>query len=146
MSTYDPVKLAAALAQVLETAGIGQLTEGAGDPPTLFINRVPDQPDQLLAIFNTGGFPDNQSYDSRSPLPTIQLRSRSQTQRQGASLLANAHAQLLSLYNVLLDPDGDPIRVLQVETLSPPGYIGEDEKGRREFTSNLALTLGRLGI
>ena len=109
----------------------------------LFIGELPDSPDEVVAIFQYPGNPPSNLGDNRSP--GLQVRTRSDNYSDALQLLED-------IYDIL-DPIGDEFKddAPQGATINGTFYldfitqqealpIGEDSKGRPEFTQNYIVT------
>ncbi len=130
-----------ALAKYLDAAGLAEYRpEGGGD---CFLEHLPDDPDEAIGVFSTGGNPlpasDTYGYDE----PTVQLMVRGEpddpeTPRERADGLYGA---LQGLRYVVLDAGGeDEVRLVVCRSSqTAPAPIGTDEKGRQRYSLNFAL-------
>jgi len=121
-----------ALAQYLETAGVGNYNE-TGVGGDLFINVLPGTPDNAIGLFTTGGpqADAKHGYDS----PTIQIRVRGQRDPRPPMNRAESIYKLLhGLDNTLLTDGTLIVNCLCLQ--SAPVYIGQDSNQRHEYTLN----------
>lgn len=114
-------------------------TAGAGN---LFLGRMPDQPDEAVAVMPQPGRPQ---YD-RSPtdLPNVQVivRGAKRTPMSGYERARAIYDALNCLDGVTLDPGGDDEVFLIGCTAqqSDPIPLGPDALERPEWSINFALT------
>lgn len=112
---------------------------------TLFYGFLPDTPDTLTTIFETGGTQP----DARMSIdyPSIQVRVR---QSAGSSSFESAYNRIIAIYNALQSLHGitlsDGTTVIDITAVQMPINIGKDEKGRAEFTQNYNLTTSKTTI
>jgi len=105
----------------------------------IFYGYLPETPDTLTVVYDTGGdIPDARlGYD----YPTIQIRTRAAV---GATSIEDAYNRIAAVYNVLHGlhnitlTDGTPL-VDSLAVASAPFAIGKDDMGRAEFTQNYRL-------
>ena len=122
------------LAQILQLSGIG--TIGAD----IFLGRLPDSPDNVVALFPTGGFPQD------LPLPdvrmTVQVLVRDESYRA-------AYERIWRIYNLLdggqrgrfiQSPTG---RRMVAQAMQPPQSLQDDESRRSIFVFNLSVWTNR---
>lgn len=115
------------LASYLETKGLGKVAE------TIWLNRLPDNPDTVVVIFQGGGTP--QSLRINDYYPSFQIRARSKSQEE-------AYRMIYSIYNTL-DNDGqrriktDRGRVLVVKKITVPYFYDIDDNDRANFIMNV---------
>ena len=67
---------------------------------TLYKSYLPDQPDQAVGLFETGGDPPDQSEGTRVDVLTFQLRVRGKKLKYD-----EAHTKILAIFNALNDAD-----------------------------------------
>lgn len=97
----------------------------------LFIGSEPPAPDQVVTIYDTGGYPGAANYDLRRP--AAQVRVRSNNYRDGW-VLANA---VLNALHGKHEETWNGTRYLQILAASDVLYLGKDEQGGRFlFTAN----------
>jgi len=107
---------------------IGEITKG----------HRPDQPDNLIALFPTGGF----SHDLNLPdvRPTIQVLVRD-------AVYEAAYSRIWALYNLLDKPDDKLIvsggRRMVPQAMQPPAFLEFDANNRSVFVFNVALWTSR---
>ena len=101
----------------------------------LFCFKQPDEPDQCVTLYDTGGFAPNPSY--RYDRPTIQVRVRGDQ---------NGYRAAYDLANDIKET----LRAIHNETINSTRYIGiwiqsdifsngYDEKNRPELTFNVRI-------
>lgn len=122
------------LAEHLGEQGIGIVGQD------LFYSFLPDSPDNLITITDTGGWPKDPDLPRKDP--TFQFRIRGETYDEAQALAEK-------LYDYLC-PDGickkcfkiDEFFIQLVQPMQPlPYYMGRDENGRDEFTWNMTFII-----
>lgn len=137
------MSVAEGIALYLEAQGHGDFVEGgSGGSPTIFINRAPATPDDIIVIGETGGYPSQGAYDSVYTLPTFQIRVRDESLRLGGQRARELHTLLERATSLALPTVGV---VVALSALQPPAYIGTDGNQRHEYTFNLRVELQRKG-
>lgn len=122
--------LAKKIADYLASQGIG--TVGSD----LFVEFLPDSPDNVVAIYSTGGFNFNYSSVLGYDNPTIQVRVRNTDQLAAYNKIAAVYDKLQGLNTVTLDGSS----IINVQALqSAPTTIGRDAKNRAEYTQNYTI-------
>ncbi len=131
------------LARYLETHGFGTYQPtGAGG--TIFVGKLPQQPDVCLAIFPTGGFVASikDGYD----FPTIQVRVRGAPHDYRATE-ARAQAAYNQLQGLKQHKLSNGILIVRMQGMqSAPNYIAPDERERPEFSINYMLEVRNLSV
>ena len=127
------MNLAEQLAVLLDSLGIVdyQPTASGGD---CFVDRIPDQPDRLIAIFNTAGPPGDIKDAYSSPGAQLRCRAAGTDRRTAKTLADSVWSALHGLGDTTL-PDGTWLVSCQAD--STPAPIGLDDSGRHEFTVNV---------
>lgn len=123
------------IGQYLNELGIG-IYDPDGGTATIFLEDMPDQPDEAICIYtSTGQPPDTKTNVGR---PGVQIITR------GIELLATM-ALAQTIIDTLHVPackrftsDGKDI-ILCSARQSEPIPLGKDENGRYEFSSNFSL-------
>lgn len=99
---------------------------------------MPDQPDNMLVLYPTGGYPPD------PVLPdvhlTVQVRVRDKSYSQ-------AHLRIWQAFN-LLDRPGNRLvvvdgRKMVVQALQPPFFLEQDGNGRFSFVFNISARTRR---
>jgi len=111
------------LGDYLESKGMGVVAE------TIWLNKLPDTPDNIISIFQGGGTP--QPLKIKVFYPSFQLRARS---------ISNSEAlqTINQLYNLMdndclrrfVSPSG---RVFIVKKLTPPFFYDTDDSDRSSY-------------
>lgn len=100
----------------------------------IFIDRLPSDPDQMVALVGTGGF----EADSALPYsyPTVQIITRSTNDpRWSLDTWEAIYSKLQGLRNVEL-PDGTWL-VYAIIVQSGPFWLGPDDSGRQTHSMNV---------
>lgn len=124
------------VARYLAAQGIGTFDE-AGASGTIYVLNLPDEPDECIAIYPTGG-----------PRPTSSLPYDMQTVQvlvRGAQDPRTALTRAQAVYDLMHGFRND--RLTETGTWligchamqSSPTHIGRDEHGRHEYSVNLEL-------
>lgn len=131
--------LTEALARLLAELGLGTLD---GDPPTIYLTRMPDQPDTCLVVARYGG-PESPLGDVHDE-PGIQVRVRGPAAdvRVAEDLAQRVYRALHGLGDRYL-PGGEWWLQLMVGAQSGPTFIGQDGRGRPEYTVNFRADVAR---
>ena len=110
--------------------------EGHGTIGTdLFMAVEPDQPDDVVTAFDTGGSPDLMSGDHPIEEPTVMLRARNKDYRQGWERLDTLVRALTDDTRISVADSGAGYVGLWL--MSGPMMIGRDEHERHRLTANL---------
>ncbi len=109
----------------------------------LFASEMPDEPDSVTVIFQFAGNQPSRVGDNRSP--GLQVRTRANTYTAGLQLIEDIYAILSLVGDEFKDdaPEGVTINGTDYLAFIPqqePIPIGEDSKGRPEFTQNYIVT------
>jgi len=138
--------IARALAKYLDAAGLVTY-DATGTTGNVFLERLPDAPDEALMVLSTGGNPLGPAATYGWDEPTVQLMVRGapddpETPAAAAQALYDA---LQGLRYVTLDPGGeDEVRLCVCSSLQTgPFNLGRDERDRYRFTLNFALHVRR---
>lgn len=119
------------IAQHLESVGFG--TIGAESGEAIFISREPDEPSEVLTVYDTGGEnPD--TFDQDLFRNTIQIRVKSDNYLTGYEKQKNIRLELLASVNQV----SGIIRAFQIGGIND---IGTDDKERFLFTTNYSLLM-----
>ena len=120
------------IALLLQSEGIGTL--GAD----ISLADRPDQPDDVITIYDTGGFP--------AELELPDLRRTAQISVRGKSYQA-AHSRIWQIYKLLDRPEERLItangRKMIARAMQPPTFIDRDASNRVLFVFNLQAWTGR---
>lgn len=108
--------------------------EGAGLP--LFINFLPDAPDGVIALFETGGMAPDDDFNGGADRRTLQVRVRSaEAQPTLAPTTAEAlYMALHGLSGVTLDSGA---LLTEARALQPPRFLQRDANRRIEYVFNV---------
>lgn len=138
--------IARALAKHLHAAALVTY-DPTGATGNVFLEHLPDAPDEALMVLSTGGNPLGAAATYGWDEPTVQLmvRGAPDDPQTPASAAQELYDALQGLRYVTLDPGGeDEVRLCVCESLQTGPYnIGRDEKGRYRFTLNFALHVRR---
>lgn len=115
------------IAAYLEARGYGVQGE------SIFIGTMPEQPDNCLALFDTGGFAPELACDIE--YPTFQVLVRGTSYMMTRSKIDN-------IYRLL---HGNTELALLLQAMQNPAAIGQDEAGRHEFSVNFRAIKNREG-
>lgn len=103
----------------------------------IFGHRTPESPDRcVLVAFNAGGgvvfdLPDRQDVQVQ-----ILARSTSYKEAYDDSMIVFAALHGLAGISLPVLVTGEAWEAMTIEAMNPPQYIGQDEKGRFEFSTN----------
>jgi len=134
--------IARALAKYLDAAGLVTY-DATGTTGNVFLEHLPDAPDEALMVLSTGGNPLGPAATYGWDEPTVQVMVRGvpedpETPQAAAQAI---YDELQGLRYVTLDAGGDDeVRLCSCSSLqTAPFNLGRDEKGRYRFTLNFAL-------
>lgn len=131
------------LALYLQSQGLGTTTQD------MFIEYLPDAPDNAVCLYTTGGFnpPDSAvlGYDT----PTLQVRTRNTSAEAAHTKAMNIYATLQGIANTTLDVNGIPstsgVFFVSIQALqTSPVILGRDSAQRYEYTQNYACEVRNL--
>jgi len=123
------------IAAYLTDHGVGTYTDSAGGD--IFICTMPSEPDELIAIYPTGG-PRSDSANAYEN-PSVQVLVRGGTDTMAAFERATLIYNLLHGFcNQCFVPGGVYV-VSCLGEQSQPEWIGRDELNRGEFSMNFVL-------
>jgi hypothetical protein len=105
---------------------------------TLYLNRVPAQPDNLLALFATGGVAATDSFSGGLDNPTVQLRIRDRDNQQAMARAWQLYHSLHRLAGVMLAGD---LFLVECVAIQPPAFLARDENRRTEYVFNVRLMI-----
>lgn len=134
---YEPPEmLAAQLAQYLDDEGVGVFDE-TGATGNIFIETLPDSPDEAIGIYSTGGpTPEGRHpYDNQ----TLQIIVRGTQDPRTAQATAQQIYDLLHTFRDAAFVDGGVWVVGCHAMQSGPAHIGQDESRRHEYSLNIRL-------
>lgn len=92
----------------------------------VFIGNMPTTPDDVIAIYNTGGYPRGLT-ESKLKQPTFQIRIRSASYAAG-EVMCNTVADLLH--------GNGTTKILTIYQQGDPLDLGRDQNNRSEFSIN----------
>lgn len=131
------MELSKQVAMFLDAEGFGTFDE-SGVSGNIFINVIPDQPNEALAIFTTGGpgmDPENQY--GRSNIQIL-IRTVPQDPRGGETKATGIIRALNGFDSDYLTPGGNYI--INVDAIqSGPSQIGRDPNNRFEYSQNFTF-------
>ncbi len=104
----------------------------------VFLNSRPDKPDDLISLYDTGGFPPEIAI---SPLRrTVQVSTRN-------ILYASGWELIWDLFKCLDTPEKRVFimngRKLFIKATQPPSFLGRDDSNRALFSFNLEVITTR---
>jgi hypothetical protein len=103
----------------------------------VFLNGVPDQPNNLVALFDPGGLPPSDSYTSGNDRPKVQVRVRNANQASAEAKIWNIYRALHQLSGVTLAGDS---YIVDATALQTPTWLGRDQNNRAEYVFNVQFT------
>jgi hypothetical protein len=111
-------------------AGLTQTTN-------LFIDTMPNKPDNCVLVRNTGGLPPSTYLPLKDP--TIQIVVRNTSEQAGFTIINN-------IYNLLHQKKGIELATGQnwvylCNAMQEPTVIGQDDARRTEFSVNFHLKI-----
>lgn len=118
------------IAEYIEDIGLGKYDK-YGTTGTIFVEALPDTPDNCIAIYNRYG----QFTEDGTRLTEIQLLVRDRVR-------INAHAIGCKLIKAFYHKDNMKLGrhiVIECECESSPIFIGSDSQDRYEFSINLKM-------
>jgi len=121
------------IAQYLVDNGLAQ-----GLAQDVFLDCRPDQPDKVISLFDTGGYPAEIGLSDLKR--TVQVSVRGTAEAGGA---ADAKSAIWRLFNLLERPEARThqmgSRRAIIRAMQPPMSIGPDENGRPIWAFNLSI-------
>lgn len=114
------------IASYLQTKGIG--TVGTD----IFKGEYPDSPDDMVAIYETGGFAPPKSWEGDNPTFQIRVRNR------GYSLGRDVCETIMWTLHHVGEETLGTTRYLYIWALDSPISLMRDPKQRHEWTMNFA--------
>jgi hypothetical protein len=127
------------LAQYLNDQGLG-LFDPTGATGDIFLETMPDVPDDAVAIYATAGLPP----DVRTSIgrPSVQIVVRGgRDPRDAAGRAAQIFTALHKLHAMTFVPGGTWVMLCAAKQSQPIG-LGPDENRRYEFSINFSLITG----
>lgn len=128
--------LGEAIARYLETYGLVSF-DPTGNGGDTFLDRMPAQPDEAVAITVYGGERPETRYGYDSPSLQLRVRSVRYDPRPGRLRAERIYSQLQDLHGLVLPGGTWLLRCSAVQ--SAPTPIGADENDRQEYTLNFDL-------
>lgn len=119
------------IAQYLQAQGHGTLYTD------IFLSDVPDTPNNVIVINETGGVNPDTYLPTSSP--TFQIYVRNLSYQSGYTKLKEIVADLHQKANVQLVESGEYFYYIFL--MGEPSSIGKDEKKRKEFTANFVCKI-----
>jgi len=116
------------------------LADGTNPTPNLFWGALPDEPDDAIVIYDTGGMAPERvlgTHDIDRENPNVQVNVRSTVLMDGLTLIRAIWRAIGQLQNTVLVPGGS--RYIGITPLQSPFVMRVDEKFRRYFTFNAAI-------
>lgn len=111
------------------------LTE-AGITTPIKLNRQPDDPSTVIVVLDTGG-PQPLSEIPELAMPNFQLLIRAAEYDEGKTIVDACRAALHG--KIAVEAEG--VHFMFISLVAEPGNIGQDEKGREEFSANFATQI-----
>lgn len=118
---------------ILVTAGVGVFTSPSSSDWAIKISKVPDAPDKVIVLFDSGGLPANPRWLLDYPDVTVIVRG---------TVYVDTYAKMKAVMDALLgyppgavngdNWDGVIMRVA-------PAFIGYDQKDRPQFSATFGL-------
>lgn len=110
------------------------------DPAMIKRNNIPDKPDDVISIIDTGGItPDaNDTSIAEKINKTFQIYSRAPLDANAGDYQARVRRSLINqIGRIITDPNtGLQFELKNILMISEPQPIGKDATGRREYSSN----------
>lgn len=134
--------IARALAKHLDAVGLVRY-DATGATGDVFLEHLPDAPDEALMVLSTGGNPlgPAATYGWDEPTVQVMVRGVAEDPETPQATAQAIYDELQGLRYVTLDAGGDDeVRLCSCSSLqTAPFNLGRDEKGRYRFTLNFAL-------
>jgi len=131
--------LAVQIAQYLHDQGIG-VFDPEGSSGNIFIDHMPDTPDEAIAIRQTGGGRVDMRVPFHQPTAQILIRGTADPRVAGATAAA-AYDVMHGLTNGELTAGG--VWIVKCQAITPPACLGPDENGRHHYSINFELITRR---
>jgi len=118
-------RLSEEVAYYLQNQGLGTVGQN------IFVSFIPDSPDSLICVIDSGGYPS----DVYAPIdnPTIQIRVRD----VNYPACHDKAWTIYDLFNRNIEYYLGSLRILYSYVMQTPVYIGRDTKQREEFSLNI---------
>lgn len=127
------------IAEMLHNASVGTFTPsnysgytGHCDTNTIYLNNMPQAPDELIAIYDTGG--EGSNFGLPDTKRSIQVLTRSKSAQ-------NCYTKIWQVWTLLINHEDYGFTVhngrkMKFSAPSTPVSIGKDENGRFEYSAN----------
>lgn len=119
------------IAEFLEDNSIG--TVGAN----IFYSRLPDQPDNCIAVYDTGGIAPNRYVPIAQP--TFQIIIRNKAYATGKAIAES----IVALLDRRMNEEIGGTYFYSIFLMGEPAHIGADKKDRDEFSMNFVCKIRR---
>jgi hypothetical protein len=123
--------VATEIATYLEDESIGTIGTD------LFVGDQPDSSDNVISVFNTGGYQPDKYLPTAKP--TVEVLVRNKSYASCASKIQDVVDLLHNQYNVTLVSGGN--YYFYIRLVAEPSSLGRDEKGRQEFSANFEIKI-----
>lgn len=124
------------IARYLDAEDIGSYEPASADG-SIFIQKLPQTPDEAIAIFSSGGFEASGKWGYDAPTVNIQVRGEPHDPIGALAKAREVYGALQGLHAVTL-PDGT--RVINCRGIqSGPVSLGQDDEDRFRFSLNFQL-------
>lgn len=127
------------IAIYLSNRGIGRFEEG-GTGGNIFINAMPAQPNEAIAIFATGGPTIDPRNEYANRAIQVLIRTAANDPRPGETMAQSVIDALKGFNTGYLAAGGNYIVDIEASQ-DGPNNIGQDENGRYEFSQNFIVQL-----
>lgn len=127
------------IAIFLSNFGIGRFEEG-GTGGNIFINSLPDQPNEAIGIFGTGGPMIDPRNEYAGRAIQVLIRTVPNDPRPGERLAQAVIDRLKGFNSGYLAAGGNWIVDIAAQQ-DGPNNIGQDENGRYEFSQNFLIEM-----
>lgn len=110
------------------------------DTTNCYLGDMPNLPDNIIALYNTGGFPPNLTLDGcKYENPTFQVRVRNLSYVAGIAKCEAIKYALASVSNITINAT----RYLAIRQMSDILSMGKDSNNRTEFSINFQAVLAK---
>jgi len=130
--------LAEELAYYLQGQGLGTYDK-AGLSGNIFIDQLPNQPDQAIGIYHRGGA----AIELGEPFahPALQIIVRSVTPHEGVKLAERIIESLHGVHEQEPLVEGGTLIISCTALQSVPNYLGKDSNNRWEYSVNFQFEI-----